>query len=151
MGRRARHRSGEHTGPGDGLHAEPLAALSNARLPRVGEIGVLSGKRRLRFPRPTSGRDGTYAVETGNDARTSPARRRSAIRRRRCSTLVVAAVRPRRPHAHFRRPDMARLRRRTLCGNDRRPHGLGRTCSFSRRPGAAPRRARFLFPACDFG
>ncbi len=151
LGRCARHGPGENAGPVHGHHAESLAALSDACLPRVGASGVLSGERRLRFPRSAPGRNGARLVATGADARASPARRCPAIRRGRCPALVAAALRPGRPHPRFRRSDMARLRRRTLRRDDRRHRGAGRTRSISRRPGAAARRARCLLPAHDRG
>ena len=58
LGRRARHRPGEDAGPLHGHHAQPLAALPDARLPHVGALGVLPGERRLRLPRPAPGRHG---------------------------------------------------------------------------------------------
>ena len=87
LGRRARHGSGEDTRPRDGHPAQPLAALPDARLPRVGARGVLSGERRLRLSRPAAGRDGAVRREAGGDARASAARGGAAIRRRAtCST-----------------------------------------------------------------
>ena len=136
LGRHARHGAGENAGPLDGHHAESLAALPDARLPRVGALGVLPGERRLRFPRPAPGRHGARAVAPGDDARASPARRRPAVRRRRRPALVAAAVRPGRAHAHFRRPGLARLRRRALCRDDRRHRGARRARAVPRRPGA---------------
>ena len=44
-----------------GHPAEPLAALPDAGLSRVGALGVLPGGRRLRVPRPAAGRDGARA------------------------------------------------------------------------------------------
>ena len=58
LGRRARHGPGEDARPVDGHHAEPLAALPDARLPHLGALGVLPGERRLRLPRPAAGRHG---------------------------------------------------------------------------------------------
>ena len=60
--------------------------------------------------------------------------------------------RPARASAHaFQTIGLARLRRRTLCRDDRRHRGAGRARSISRRPGAAVRRARRLLPAHDRG
>ena len=87
------------------------------------------------------------AVATGADARASPARRGPPVRRRRCAALVAAAVRTGRADTDFRRSDLARLRRRALCRNDRRRRGAGRARSIPRRPGAAAGRARRLLPA----
>ena len=147
LGRRARHGPGENAGPVDGPHAESLAALPDARVPRLGAVGVLPGERRLRLPRPAPGRNGARAVAPGNDARASAARRGPAVRRRRRPALVDAAVRTRGAHPHLRRPDVARLRHRTLCRDDGRRRGAGRAPAVPRRPGARRRRARRLLPA----
>ena len=58
LGRRARRGPGEDARPLDGHHAEPLAALSDAGLPRLGALGVLSGQRRLWLSRSAAGRHG---------------------------------------------------------------------------------------------
>ena len=50
--------AGEDARPGDGHHAERLAALPDAGLPHLGALGVLPGERRLRLPRPAAGRHG---------------------------------------------------------------------------------------------
>ena len=55
---RARHGAGQDAGPLDGHPAQPLAAVPDAGLPRVGAVGVLSGRRRLRISRPAAGRAG---------------------------------------------------------------------------------------------
>ena len=51
---------GQDAGPGDGHHAERLAAVSDARLPHLGALGLLSGQRRLRLPRSAAGRHGAW-------------------------------------------------------------------------------------------
>ena len=61
LGRHARRGPGEDARPRDGHHAERLAALPDARLPHLGALGVLSGERRLRLPRPAAGRHGADA------------------------------------------------------------------------------------------
>ena len=58
LGRDARRRAGQDAGSLDGHPAQPLAAVPDARLPRVGALGLLSGRRRLRLPRSAAGRDG---------------------------------------------------------------------------------------------
>ena len=65
MGRHPRRGSGEDARSRDGHSAEPLAALSDARLPRLGASGVLPGERRLRLSRSASGRDGAVRVAAG--------------------------------------------------------------------------------------
>jgi cyclic beta-1,2-glucan synthetase len=50
LGDIARGGSGQDTRPRDGHHAERLAALSDSRLPHLGALGLLSGKRCLRLP-----------------------------------------------------------------------------------------------------
>ena len=147
LGRRPRRGPGEDAGPGDGHHAERLAAVSDARLPHLGALGVLSGERRLRLPRPVAGRHGARRRAAGDDARAPAARGGAAVRRGRRPALVVAAFRPGRAHAHLRRPGMARLRRRALCRRDRRCRRAGRDGSVPGRPAAAGRRARQLLPA----
>ena len=49
---------GQDSRPRDGPHAQRLAALPDAGLPRLGALGVLSGKRRLWLSRPVAGRHG---------------------------------------------------------------------------------------------
>ena len=53
-----RRHPGQDARPGDGHHAERLAALSDARLPHLGALGLLSGEWRLWLPRSASGRHG---------------------------------------------------------------------------------------------
>ena len=50
-----RPRAGEDARPRVRHHAEPLAALSDARLPYVGARRVLPGERRVRLSRPVAG------------------------------------------------------------------------------------------------
>ena len=61
LGRCPRRGPGEDARPRDGHHAERLAALPDARLPRLGALRLLSGERRLRLPRPAAGRHGARA------------------------------------------------------------------------------------------
>ncbi len=56
LGRDARHRAGPDAGPLDGHPAQPLAAVPDARVSRVGALGLLSGRRRLRVSRSAAGR-----------------------------------------------------------------------------------------------
>ena len=101
--------SGEDARPGDGHHAQRLAALSDAGLPRLGALGLLSGERRLWLPRPAAGRHGAGRDAARHDARASAARGGAAVRRGRRAALVAAAFRPGRAHAHLRRSRLARL------------------------------------------
>ena len=48
--------------------AQPLAALPDAQLPRLGPLGALSIERRLRIPRPIAGCDGARARRARNRA-----------------------------------------------------------------------------------
>ncbi len=60
LGRDHRRDPGEDAGPVDGHHAQRLAAVSDAGLPRLGPLGLLPGQRRLRLPRPAAGLHGAY-------------------------------------------------------------------------------------------
>ena len=139
--------AGQHAGSFHGHHAERLAALPDARLPLLGAIGLLSGERRLRLPRPASGRHGAHACPAGDDAGAHPARGGAAVRRGRRPALVVPAGRPGRSHAHFRRPGMARHGRGALCRDHGRHGRPRRACAVHRRPGAEAHRPRPLLPA----
>ena len=56
LGRHPGDDPGADARPLDGHHAQPLADLPDARLPAVGAVGLLPGRRRLRVPRPAPGR-----------------------------------------------------------------------------------------------
>ena len=120
LGRRARRGPREDAGPIDGHHAERLAAVSDACLPRLGPLRVLSGERRLWLPRSAAGWHGARNRAPGDDARALVARGRAAVRRGRRPALVAAAFRPGRAHANFRRSCVACLYRRPLCRCNRR-------------------------------
>ena len=62
LGRDARNGGRAHARSGDGPRPQPLAALSDAGVPRVGAIGVLSVQRRLRIPRSAAGHSGAGHV-----------------------------------------------------------------------------------------
>ena len=141
LGRCPRHGPGEDARPGDGHHAERLAALSDAGLPHLGALGVLSGERRLWLPRSAAGRHGAGRGAAGDDARAPAARRGAAVRRGRRAALVAAAFRAGRAHAHLRRSRLARLRRRPLCRRDRRCRGARRGGAVPGRPAPAAGRA----------
>ena len=151
LGRRPRRGPGEDARPVDGHHAERLAALSDAGLPHLGALGLLSGERRLRLSRPASGRHGARRRRARHDARASAARGGPAVRRRRRPALVAAALRTGRAHADLRRSRLARLRDRPLCR--RRPAtapSSTRCVPFLEGPRAGAGRARQLLPADDF-
>ncbi len=101
LGDIARVSPGQDARSRDGHHAERLAALSDACLPRLGALGLLSGQRRLRIPRPASRHNGADIRQAGRDAEPSVACRRTAVRRRRRSALVAAAFRARGTNADF--------------------------------------------------
>ena len=58
LGRGTRDRPGQDARPGDRPAAQPLAGLSGPELPGLGAFGLLPVGRRVRVPRPASGRDG---------------------------------------------------------------------------------------------
>jgi hypothetical protein len=142
--------AGANTGSFHGRSAEPLAALPDARLPRVGAIGVLSGERSVRLSRPVAGRHGAHDVLPRAHAGAPVGRRRAAVRRGRRAALVAAVVGPGSADADLRRSDLVALRRRPL----RRGHGRSRRSRrvgfLSRRAGAGRWRARLVLPADGF-
>ncbi len=141
LGGYPRHGAGEDARSGDGHHAERLAAVSDAGLPHLGALGILSGERCLWLPRPVAGRHGADRGSAGDDARASAAGRGAAVCRRRRAALVAAAFRSGRAHAHLRRSGMARLRRRALCRCQRRCRRARRGGAVPGRPASAARRA----------
>ncbi len=102
VGRHSRHCSGENTRSCHGHHAESLAAVPNARLPRLGPGGVLPGQWRLRVPRSIARRDGAVRRPPCGGTCPGATRRGAPIRAGRCSALVVAGKRQGHPHTHFR-------------------------------------------------
>ena len=142
--------AGADAGRRDGLDVESLAGLSGAELPFLGPLGVLPVERRLRLPRPASGRDGARPRGAGGDARRPAAVGVAAVPRGRRAALVAPAARRRRPHALLRRLPLAAVRRRLL----RRPQRAtgpswtsGRRSSRRRRSG--PNRRKIIaFPTC---
>ena len=141
MGRRPRHGPGDDTRPRDGHHAEPLAALSDARLPRVGALGLLPGERRLWLSRSASGRDGADACR-GRTSRASIccARPRGSSS---TATFSTGGFRHRARACARGSPTIASgspLRRRPLCrGRPAISAVLDETVAVSRRPRAAPK------------
>ena len=131
LGRRPRRGPGEDARPFHGHPAEPLAALSDPRLPRVGALGVLPGERRLRLSRPASGRDGA-GVSRPALAREHLLRAAGApVRRGRRAALVAAADRAR---------GFARGSPTTACGCRMRRPTMSRSPAISR---SSTRRCRF--------
>ena len=70
--------------------AQPVVALSGARLPDVGALGAVSERRRLRLPRPAAGRDGVRLRRAGGRARAHRPRGRAAVPRGRRPALVAS-------------------------------------------------------------
>ena len=145
------HRSGQDTRSRDGPDAERLAAVSDARVPYLGALGVLPGQRRLRLPRPVAGRHGADFGAAAGNAAPSAAFRRAPVRRRRCAALVAAAFGPGRAHAHFGRPRVARLCECDLHRLHGRRRDSRRDRAFPRWTSAVARRARRFLPADDRG
>jgi cyclic beta-1,2-glucan synthetase len=122
LGRHVGCDSSQDARPDDGPHAQRLAPLPDARLPRLGALGLLSSHRRLWVPRSIAGRHGAGRGSPRSDARTSVARGGPSVHRGRRATLVAAAFRQGRAHRDFRRPPLARLRRRAVRrGHARQP------------------------------
>ncbi len=144
---RAGHRAGAHAGPRDGRDAQWLAAVPDARLPRLGARGALSGERRLRLSRPAPGRHGAQCVAARDHPRAPAAGGRPAIRRRRRPALVAPDARPGRAHPGVGRPAVAGLRHGPVHRSDRRPSRARRARAVSRGPGARRRPARIVLSA----
>ena len=145
-----------------GPAAEPLAALPDARLPRLGALGLLPGGRRLRLPRPAPGRDGARrsrgarsrastccAPRPGSSSRATSSTggiRRPArgVRTRISDDLAVAALRG---HATTSRSPATRPCSTRWCRSSRarrsRPGRTSRTSSPAR-----PTRRGTLFEHC---
>ncbi len=134
VGRHARRHPGEDAGPVHGPDAEPVAALPDARLPGLGPLRLLSGRRRLRLPRPAPGRDGARGREARGGARASPPGRRPAVHRGRRPALVASALRQGRAHPDLRRFALATLRGHALPGDHRGYAAPGRARSVPGRP-----------------
>ena len=99
------------SGPLDGPHAQPMAAVSDPCVPLVGALRVLPGGRRVRLSRSASGRDGVDGRTACADARASASGSVAAVRRRRRATLVAAARGAGSSHAYRRRSRVARRTR----------------------------------------
>ncbi len=147
LGRRPRHRPGGDAGPIHGHPAQPLAPLPDARLSRLGALGLLPGQWRLRLSRPASRRAGAHRVETRPRASASAPGRRATVRRGRRPALVASAGRPGGPDPHRRRSALAALRGQPVSrghwrwGPPRRDHSLPRGAASRGRP------ARVVFRA----
>ncbi len=90
LGSDARRHPGEDARPVDGRARERLAALSDARLPRVGAHRVLSVERRVGLPRSIARRDGPLCGAAEDRARAHLARRGAPVPRGRRAALVAA-------------------------------------------------------------
>ena len=124
-----------------------LAPLSDARVPAVGAQRLLPIRRRIRISRSVAGRPGAGACRAASDARTTPAVREPAVRRRRRPALVASAVRARRAHAVLGRLPVAAAGDRALRARDRRHRRPGRAGRVPRRPAGQSRRRFVLRPA----
>ena len=117
LGRPPGHGRRQHAGPGDGHGPEPLAALSDAGLPRLVALGLLPVRRGLRLPRPVAGRDGARLLRAlRSRASRSCAPPRASSRRATCST---GGTRP-------RAAACARASRTTCCGCPSSPTSTSR-------------------------
>ena len=103
LGQLAWRDPGQDSRPLDGPHAQSMAAVSGAGVPRVGAIGLLPGGWRVRLSRSAAGRDGAGDGAACADARASDSRGLAPVHRRRRATLVAAAGGAGSPHAHHRR------------------------------------------------
>ena len=115
-----RCRPGDNTRRRPGPDGQPLAPLPGLGLPRLGPLGVLPIGRSVRLSRSAPGRHGPCLQCPGRDAGPDPAVGRQAVRGRRRAALVAPAGRPRRPHAHHRRPVLPAAGRPPLRHRDRR-------------------------------
>ena len=147
LGRYPGHGPGADTRPLDGHHAQPLAHLPDARVPAVGEDGLLPGRRRLRVPRPAPGRHRPHDVEARARPGTSPEGRGTSVRRGRRPALVASAVGPRRPNPDLGRSALAAVRGRSLPRGHGRHGGPRRDRPVSRGTGTAAGPDGRLLPA----
>src|SRR6476661_9666419 len=85
----------------DELHPEPVAALSDARMQTLRAGRLLSGRRRVRLPRPVAGRDGADDRRTRGGAGAYRAGIRASVSAGRCPALVASAFWTRRADALF--------------------------------------------------
>src|SRR6267143_830362 len=151
MGRSAGGGAGEDPRSVVRPHAEPLAPLSDSRLPGVGARVLLPGERSVRFSRSAPGRHGADRGGPGRHARARGPRGGPTISRRRRPALVASALGPRRPDAHLGRSGLAPLRDCALHGGHGRRDGSRRADPLHRRPGAARREPRSLLRADGLG
>ncbi len=125
----------------DELHAQSLAALSDARLPAVRARRLLPGGRRLRLSRSVAGRDGADGRSTRGGARAHRSRMRAPVSGGRRPALVASAVGTRCPDAFLRRSRVPAVRRRALrrddgrCRRARRDRAVHRRTAGARRSG----------------
>ena len=147
LGRPARHGPGRYARRPARLHGQRLAALPGHGVSPLGPHGHVPVQRRVRLPRPAAGRARAARRSTGPRARADRRGIASPVPRGRRAALVAAVLRPRRAHAHLRRPPLAAARRRRVPLGDwrrdrpRRTHGLHR--------GTAARRSRTRTPTCS--
>jgi len=147
LGRSARRRADRDAGSRDGRAGQSMAPLPDDRMPDLGAVRLLPGRRRVRLPRSAAGRHGAGARAPDAHAGTPAARRRAPVRGRRRAALVAPPLRSRGAHPDRRRRPVAGARDRAL----RRRHG-GRGDPRRRRAVprgrlAARRRSRVVLPA----
>ena len=149
LGRAARRRPGQDAGPGDGHHAQRLAALSDARLPHLGALGA-STRRAAPTASATSCRTAwrCRVARAGDDARSiCCARRRGSSSKATCST---GGCRSPGQGVRTRISDDRVVARLTPSPTMSRSTGDARSSTrraLPRRPAADAGRARRLLPA----
>ncbi len=137
-GRRARHHPRRLFRPA----GQQVAPLSGSGVPHLGALRLLSVERRVRFPRPASGRAGAHAHAAGPHPRAHPAGCRAPVRGGGRAALVERPGWSGHSHALLRRPSLAPLRGgRVRQGHwrPRRPRGAG---ALPRGARGSARRAR---------
>ena len=139
VGRHPRRRPGPHAGRFVRSDREPLAALPDAQLPRVGALRPLSARRRVRLPRSAPGRPRADVHPAGSLPRAAVARGVQAVRRRRRAALVASAGGTRHPYALLGRSALAPVCRGPVRVADRRHGGARRGRRLPRRHAARSR------------
>lgn len=129
-----------------------LGGVSDAVLPAAGAHEPVSERRRVRLPRPASGRGKSAAARQQARARADRARVRAPVFRRGRVPLVARGFRgrARRAHAHLGRPAVAAVGGVRVCAKDRRHADPERGVPLPCGRGAGGKRARPL-PAAHTG
>ena len=116
----------------DFLH-QPMVGVSVPELSDLGTVGVLPVRRRVRLPRPASGRHGSPVRRAIPRARPHNPCGEQAVQGGRRPALVACAERSRDPITHLRRPSLAAIRRCALPASYGRLGDPGRAGSLPRR------------------